>query len=168
MLKNTGILQGLARQKVISRLSQEAGEPDKFPISIYFPLRTYTAGKVASCVTFPPAVAPREEDPCAASGSRGPRSPEGTTETGRAQTRVGLDQECYGTINWGISWISLLTLRGPTKCPFCLKSSSNQAHAGVGVGAGAVRAAEVGAAPPDPPCHHVAVVLLQGQQPKSD
>lgn len=82
--------------EVISRLSREAGEPDKFPLSTSFPLRTYIAVKVPSCVTFPPTVAPLEEDLCAASSSRGSMSPEGITETCRAQTRAGLVQECYG------------------------------------------------------------------------
>lgn len=96
MLKNTGILKGLARQKLISRRRREAGKPDKFPMSTYFPLRTYTAGKVPSCGTFLPTVAPLEEHLCAASGSHGSMSPEGITETRRAQTRLGLDQECCG------------------------------------------------------------------------
>lgn len=52
------------QQKVISRPSREAGEPDKFQISTYFPLRTYTAGKVPSCATFPPTGAPLEEEVC--------------------------------------------------------------------------------------------------------
>lgn len=59
------------RQKVIIRLRREAGEPDKFPVSIYCSLRTYRVGKVPSWVIFPPAVGWLAEDPCAASGVLG-------------------------------------------------------------------------------------------------
>lgn len=167
------------QQKVISRPSREAGEPDKFQISTYFPLRTYTAGKVPSCATFPPTVAPLEEDMCAASGSRGSTSPEGITETRRAQTGLGLDRECYVDYKQGNFMDFTVHTRSslqapsyrhhPTSTPCAsvselpAKSSNNQDHAGVGVGMGVVRAAETGAAPLDSPQHHVAVVLLQGQ-----
>lgn len=88
MLKNTRTVQGLAWQRVISRPSQKAEELDKFPISIYFPLRSSTVGKVPSCAAFP-AMALLEEDLYAASISSGSTSPEGITKACRAQTRLG-------------------------------------------------------------------------------
>lgn len=62
---------------------------------------------------------------CAASGSRGSTSPEGITETRRAQTRLGLDRECYVDYKQGnfmdFTVHTRSSLQAPSyKYPLCL------------------------------------------------